>query len=80
MLLDHFDNNPNFLRERNQIVIEFQKKGVTLMLATKQGMLPIDDDHMLGSWRLSPKHDLTVSMVLKHGAILFNSCQKYLNL
>ena len=66
MLLDHFDNNQNFLAKRNRFTFEFLKKGISLMLDTEQGKLPVDN-HMLGSWRLSAEHALTVRMWFKHG-------------
>ena len=61
MLLDHFDNNPKFLEEGKSLTIKFKKEIITLQLATDQGCQPLEDELMVGEWKLTPEDNLTVS-------------------
>ena len=60
MLLDHFDNNPKFLEEGKSLTIKFKKEIITLQLATDQGCQPLEDELMVGEWKLTPEDNLTV--------------------
>ena len=63
MLLDEFDHNPNFHGWSDKIITEFEGESISLQLDTDQGCQPLDGDHMIGGhWKLSPMHNLTVSI------------------
>ena len=41
-------------------MVEFKEKSITLQLATKQGNLPLDDEQVIGNWKLTAEQDLRV--------------------
>ena len=62
MLLDGFDNNPNFHGDKFTIELKKRKEGISLQLATEQGCQPLDHEHMISEyWKLRPIHNSKVS-------------------
>ena len=62
MLLDEFDNNPNFHGWSDKITTEFKEESISLQLATDQGCQPLDGEHMITEhWKLRPLNSLKVS-------------------
>ena len=59
MLLDEFDSNTFFFGGAIRAAF---KERLSLQFAADHGSQPLEGDHMIGGgWRLTPRHDLSVS-------------------
>ena len=59
MLLDEFDSNTFFLGGTIRAAF---KERLSLQFAGNNGSQPLEGDHMIGKgWKLTPRHDLSVS-------------------
>ena len=64
MLLDHFDKSQKFLGRKMSVTTEFEEEYISLQLpSNRSGQQPLDGEHVIKDWKLTPKQDLTVSKV-----------------
>ena len=65
MLLVHFGRNPKF-NGRERITTMFKNEYITLQLATEDGERPLDDETMIGSWKLTQEKDPKVCIHVQY--------------